>query len=146
MLDRRREANRTLRDNEERFRDGGAERTEVPIDRDVLARLRGLQDDDEADIVAELAGMFLEDARSGLEAVEEALQKDDAPTIERVAHKLKGGSGNIGAGGLVGLCARLEEMGASGDLSGGFQLLERLREELGKVDLALAAEVHGGQR
>src|SRR5215210_5294584 len=143
MLDRRREANRILRDSEERSRDCGAERTEAPIYRDVLARLRGLQNDDEADIVAELAGMFLEDARSGLQTVEEALQKGDAPTIETVAHKLKGGSGNIGAGGLVGLFTRLEEMGASGDLSAGFELLERLQEELGKVDLALAAEVNG---
>ena len=73
-------------------------RKEAPIDRDVLARLRGLQDEDEADIVADLAGMFLEDARSGLQTVEEALHKGDAPTIETVAHKLKGGSGNLGAG------------------------------------------------
>ena len=121
--------------------DRGTVRREAPIDRDVLARLRGLQDEDEADIVAELAGIFLEDARSGLQTVEEALQKGDAPTIETLAHKLKGGSGNLGAGGLVGLFTRLEDMGASGDLSAGFELLERLREELGKVDIALAAEV-----
>jgi HPt (histidine-containing phosphotransfer) domain-containing protein len=130
------------RNNEERFSAG---RREAPIDRDVLARLRGLQDEDEADIVAELATMFLEDARSGLQTVEEALQKGDAPTIETVAHKLKGGSGNLGAGGLVGLFTRLEDMGASGDLSAGFELLERLRKELGKVDLALAAEVQGDE-
>ena len=121
----------------------GTARREAPIDRDVLARLRGLQDEDEPDLVAKLAGMFLEDARSGLQTVEEALQKGDAPTIETVAHKLKGGSGNIGAGGLVDLFTRLEDMGASDDLSAGFGMLERLREELGKVDLALAAEVQG---
>ena len=83
------------RNNEERFSAG---RREAPIDRDVLARLRGLQDEDETDIVAELATMFLEDARSGLQTVEEALQRGDAPTIETLAHKLKGGSGNLGAG------------------------------------------------
>jgi HPt (histidine-containing phosphotransfer) domain-containing protein len=131
------------RNSGERFSAG---RREAPIDRDVLARLRGLQDEDETDFVAELAGMFLEDARSGLQTVEAALQRDDAPTIETVAHKLKGGSANLGAGGLAGLFTRLEEMGASGDLSAGFELLERLREELGKVDLALAEEVHGGRK
>lgn len=130
------------RNSEERFSAG---RREAPIDRDVLARLRGLQDEDEADIVAELAGMFLEDARSGLQTVEEALQKGDAPTIETVAHKLKGGSGNLGAGALVGLFTRLEDMGASGDLSAGLELLERLRKELGKVNLALAAEIQGDE-
>src|SRR5215210_8409498 len=40
---------------------------EAPLDHDVLAGLRGLQGDDETDIVAELAGMFLDDARSGLQ-------------------------------------------------------------------------------
>ena len=49
--------------------------------------------------MAELAGVFLEDARSGLQEVEEALQRGDAPAVERVAHKLKGGSGSMGAGG-----------------------------------------------
>jgi HPt (histidine-containing phosphotransfer) domain-containing protein len=49
--------------------------------------------------VAELAGVFLEDARWGLQEVEEALQRGDAPAVERVAHKLKGGSGSVGARG-----------------------------------------------
>ena len=69
------------------------------LDREVLARLRGLQGDEETDFVAELAGVFLEDARWGLQEVEEALQRGDAPAVERVAHKLKGGSGSMGARG-----------------------------------------------
>lgn len=69
------------------------------LDREVLARLCGLQGDKETDFVAELAGVFLEDARWGLQEVEEALQRGDAPAVERVAHKLKGGSGSMGARG-----------------------------------------------
>ena len=115
---------------------------ETTIDREALARLRGLQDEDEADIVAELAGMFLEDARSGLQTLEEALQKGDAPTVERAAHTLKGGSSSMGAKGLVGLCTQLEDVGASGDLSPGSWLLEEIREELKRVDMALEAEVY----
>lgn len=52
--------------------DGGAVRMEAPVDREVLAGLRGLQGEEETDIVAELASVFLDDARSGLEEVEEA--------------------------------------------------------------------------
>jgi HPt (histidine-containing phosphotransfer) domain-containing protein len=59
----------------------GTARMEAPVDREVLARLRRLQGENEPDIVAELAGMFLEDAHSRLEAVEEALQKGDAPAV-----------------------------------------------------------------
>jgi CheY-like chemotaxis protein len=81
----------------------GTAQTEAPIDREVLARLRGLQGEDEPDIVAELAGVFLVDAHSRLQAVEEALQKDDAPDVERMAHMLKGGSGSMGATGISGL-------------------------------------------
>ena len=49
--------------------------------------------------MAELAGVFLEDARWEHQEVEEALQRGDAPAVERVAHKLKGGSGSMGARG-----------------------------------------------
>jgi two-component system, sensor histidine kinase and response regulator len=117
--------------------DVGTARMEAPVDREVLARLRRLQNEDEPDIVADLAGMFLEDARSRLVAVEEALQKGDAPTVERTAHTLKGGSGSMGARVMFGLCALLEEIGASGDLSQGSELLGRIREELGRVERAL---------
>jgi HPt (histidine-containing phosphotransfer) domain-containing protein len=123
--------------------DVGTAHMEAPIDREVLARLRGLQGEDEPDIVAELAGTFLEDACSRLKAVEVALQKDDAPAVERVAHTLKGGSGRMGARGMFDLCAQLEDVGASGHLSQGFELLGRIREELERLARALEAEVSG---
>ena len=125
--------------------DVGTAHMEASVDREVLARLRKLRDEDEPDIVAELAGMFLEDARSRLDAVEEALQKGDAPAVERAAHTLKGGSGSMGAKGMSGLCAQLDDVGASGDLSQGSQLLGRIREELGRVERALEAEVSGNR-
>jgi two-component system, sensor histidine kinase and response regulator len=74
---------------------------------------------------------------SRLAAVEEALQKGDAPAVVRVAHMLKGGSGSMGARGMFGLCAQLEEVGASGHLSQGSELLGRIREELERVARAL---------
>ena len=125
--------------------DGGTVRMEAPVDREVLAGLRGLQGEEETDIVAKLASVFLDDARSGLEEVQEALQKGDAAAVERVAHKLKGGSGSMGARGMVGLCTQLQDLGASGDLSRGPTLLERIRDELERVDRALEAEVHANR-
>jgi HPt (histidine-containing phosphotransfer) domain-containing protein len=76
-------------------------------------------------------------------AVEEALQKGDAPTVERTAHTLKGGSGSMGARVMFGLCAQLEDIGASGDLSQGSELLGQIREELGRVERALEEEASG---
>jgi HPt (histidine-containing phosphotransfer) domain-containing protein len=85
--------------------DVGTAHKETPVDREVLARLRRPQGEEEPDIVADLAGMFLKDARSRLVAVEEALQKGDAPAVGRAAHALKGGSGSMGARRMSGLCA-----------------------------------------
>jgi Hpt domain len=83
----------------------GTAHTEGPVDREALARLRRLQGEDEPNIVADLAGIFLNDARSRLVAVEEALQKGDAPAVERAAHTLKGGSGTMGSRRMSSLCA-----------------------------------------
>jgi chemotaxis protein histidine kinase CheA len=113
--------------------DLGTTHMEATVDREVLARLRRLQGEGAPDIVAELT----------LEAVEEALQKGDAPAVERAAHALKGGSGSMGAMGMSGLCAQLEDLGASVDLSRAPELLGRIREELGRVERALEAEVSG---
>jgi two-component system, sensor histidine kinase and response regulator len=81
--------------------------------------------------------------RSRLDTVAEAWQKGDAPAVERAAHTLKGGSGSMGAKGMSGLCAQLEDVGTSGDLSQGSQLLGRIREESGRAERALEAEVSG---
>jgi HPt (histidine-containing phosphotransfer) domain-containing protein len=45
-----------------------------------------------------LADSFQSDTRSGLQEVDETLQTGDAPAVERVAHKLKGGLGGMGQG------------------------------------------------
>src|SRR5215213_9836239 len=101
--------------------DVGTAHKEAPVDREVLARLRRLQGE------------------------EEPVQKGDAPAVGRAAHALKGGSGSMGARRMSGLCAQLEHVGASGDLSQGSERLGRIREELGRVERALEAEVSGNR-
>jgi HPt (histidine-containing phosphotransfer) domain-containing protein len=114
---------------------------EAPLDQDVLVGLRDLQGGGETNIVAKLASMFLDDARSGIQALEEAVGECDALAVGRVAHTLKGSSGNMGARRMSALCAELEGAGASGDIEQSQELLQRLREEFGRVDRALGAEV-----
>ena len=112
-----------------------------PVDAAVLAGLRELGD---AELVADLAGMFLGDAEARLAALRGALENGDADTVERAAHTLKGSSGNMGAARMAAVCAELEEAGASGDLGRAPGLLARLEEELGRVRPALEAEVARG--
>ena len=126
--------------------EGGAAYAGPILNPEVLAGLRDLQDEDDTDFVAELTGIFLEDARSGLSALEEAVRRGDAPAIERVAHMLKGSSGSMGASRMSGLCARLEAAGASEDLSMAPRLLGRLEEEFGRVERELKARAEGSKR
>jgi hypothetical protein len=108
--------------------DVGTAHMEAPIDWEVLARLRGLQGEDEPDIVAELAGTFPERRRAGCGAGGAHAQR---------------WLGSMGARGMFDLCAQLEDVGASGHLSQGFELLGRIREELERLARALEAEVSG---
>ncbi len=95
-------------------------------------------------MLSELTEMFLEDTSSALAALEEASKSEDASSLKRVAHTLKGSSGNMGARGMAELCAKLQVVGASGDLSRASPLLERLKAEFGRVRSALKAELQRG--
>ena len=116
--------------------------TEDPLDHAVIEGLRELGD---PEMLQELGGMFFDDANSALRALREALQGNDAHSVELVAHMLKGSSGNMGARRMSALCAQLEDAGASGDLSRAPQLLGDLEAEFGRVRPALEAEMSRGR-
>jgi HPt (histidine-containing phosphotransfer) domain-containing protein len=94
---------------------------------------------------SELAQLFFEDTSSGLAALRGAVEVGDARTVERVAHTLKGSSGNMGAARMAKICSGIQEVGTSGDLSRAPELLEGLEGEFGRVRLALGAEVEGSR-
>ena len=111
------------------------------LDPEVLANLRDLGD---AELLAELAEMFFGDASSRLGELREAVEAGDAARVGRVAHTLKGSSGNMGARRMAAICAELQDVGDSGDLAQAPGLLEGLEEEFGRVRPALEAELEGG--
>jgi two-component system, sensor histidine kinase and response regulator len=115
--------------------DGG---TTEPLDQSVLAGLRELGDQG---FLAELYELFLEDVPAQLEALRKDIEGGDAPSVERVAHTLKGSCGNIGATRMATICAELEEAGRSGDLACAPALAARLKAELGRVRVALEEEL-----
>jgi HPt (histidine-containing phosphotransfer) domain-containing protein len=116
-------------------------RPREPLDRGIIANLRDLQDEDEPDLLEEIAGVFLTGAVSRLEALNEAVREDDAPSVEREAHALKGSSVNMGALLMARICDRLEHAGRSGDLTPAPELLHQLEEEFERVRPALEVEI-----
>jgi two-component system sensor histidine kinase/response regulator len=116
----------------------GPTETEDPVDHAVIENLRELGG---SEMISELAEMFLDDARSDLRTLREAVEESDARSVERVAHTLGGSSGNMGATRMAVICAELQNVGTSGDLGHAAELLYRLEEEFGRVHQALEAEV-----
>ncbi len=113
---------------------------ETSIDYAVLEGLRELQQDGEPDFLVELIELFLNGIPPQLTALREAIEGDDAGTIERISHALKGSCGNMGARQMVTLCAKLQDAGSSGNFAGAPELLGSLEAEFGRVRLALEAE------
>ena len=118
-----------------------SEETGPSLDAVVVESLRDLGGDE---MLSELTQLFLDDADSNLAALKEAIEKRDATSVERVAHKLKGSSGDMGATWMAESCGQLQDAGASGDLTVAPALLERLEEEFEHVRSALKAEVGVG--
>jgi two-component system, sensor histidine kinase and response regulator len=111
------------------------------VDWSVLAGLRELQGEGEPDILEELMVLFLADVPPQLVALREAVQSGDARSIERIAHTLKGSSGNIGAVRMEAICTELEEMGRSEDLRTVPARISRLEEEFGRVRVVFEKEL-----
>jgi CheY-like chemotaxis protein len=90
-----------------------SEETGPSLDAVVVESLRDLGGDE---MLSELTQLFFDDADSNLAALKEAIEKRDGTSVERVAHALKGSSGNMGATRMAELCGQLQDAGASGYL------------------------------
>jgi CheY-like chemotaxis protein/HPt (histidine-containing phosphotransfer) domain-containing protein len=111
---------------------------DAAVERGVLEGLRDLGGDE---MLSRLVRMFLDDAASNLSVMRRAVDEGDAAAVKRVAHNLKGSSSNMGAARMAGICSRVQEVGASGDLSSAPPLLVRLATELERVRAALEDEL-----
>jgi two-component system sensor histidine kinase/response regulator len=124
--------------------EGSATREESekdPLDRSVLAGLRELQEEGEPDLLEELIELFLADVPPQLVALRKAAEADDAHSVERIAHTLRGSCANMGAVEMETLCTELQEMGRSGELRAAPGLIARLEEEFGRVRAVFEEEL-----
>jgi HPt (histidine-containing phosphotransfer) domain-containing protein len=80
------------------------------IDRGVLASYKDLQQPGEPDIVVKLIDLFMDRSSESITCLQRAALAGDLSEVIRQAHGIKGSSGNIGAGVMAGLSARLEKV------------------------------------
>lgn len=84
---------------------------------------------------------FLEDMPGYLQEMEEAITADDAGTLRRLAHVVKGAAGNLGALAMASAAHDMEALAESGTHATGNALLLRLRTEFALIEPNLLAEL-----
>jgi two-component system, sensor histidine kinase and response regulator len=99
---------------------------------------------DDADLMAEVAELFLDSAPGLLAHVREAIARGDAPGLERAVHALRGAASNFGAADTVAAAARLEAMGRGGELTGADAAYADLERAITRLLGALAAQRPNG--
>lgn len=106
----------------------------TPFDyRTALDRVGG-----DAELLKELAQLFLEESARMLAELRAASQRADVKTIERTAHGLKGAVANFGACAATEAALRLEQLGREGNLAEVESALATLEAELAVVQAELA--------
>ena len=90
--------------------------------------LERVQNDRE--LLIELLDIFLEDCPAKVNAIEEALEKNDFAQLRDIAHSMKGASGNISAKRIYELFLQIEQMTKNNDISAIPQCLKELDAQL----------------
>ncbi len=105
------------------------------VDRDALVELL----DGNPDLVVTIIDSFLDDCPDYMEAIREAVEHEDATTLEREAHRLKGAAGSLRAEPVSEAAQALEEIGHSDDFTGAEAALDTLEQEIDRLTEGLRA-------
>jgi HPt (histidine-containing phosphotransfer) domain-containing protein len=101
------------------------------------ATVRELLDGGGADLLAELVGLFNEDAPRHVARLREAVGGLDTAEVARLAHALKGSAATLGARLMSATCAELEAASRAGRTDVG-PVMARLEQQTDDVLRALA--------
>jgi two-component system sensor histidine kinase/response regulator len=114
-------------------------RTNVrPVDRAALLEVVG----GKAERLGKLVQVFLTETAKLRQAMREALVRDDAEQLKRVAHSFKGAVGVFGFAAVTQAAQELESLGRSGNLVDAGRAFTRLEQEIQRLEPALAELVN----
>jgi CheY-like chemotaxis protein len=98
-----------------------------------LARIEG-----DAELLAEMVRLFLEDGPKLVASICEAVSRRDAKALEQAAHTLKGSVSNFSAPSAFEAAQRLEMMGRQSDLNHAAEACSALKTEMERLKSALS--------
>ncbi len=78
---------------------------------------------------------FLDNVRAQIGTIHQAISSGDAEVVRKEAHSIKGGAANLTADELSRIAFKLENIGKSGLLEGGTEVLERLEREFHRLEV-----------
>ncbi|MDB5082070.1 MAG: domain S-box protein [Chloroflexi bacterium] len=107
------------------------------LDEAVLQNLLKLQSVSGTDVLGKVIDLFSENTPKRLAELKESINLNDANALARIAHSLKGSSGNVGASHLATLLAELEDLNREGNMDRVTGLLGRIETEFEQAKVAL---------
>ena len=90
--------------------------------------------EEDKEFLMEIVEGFLENVRAQIGTIRQAISDGDAEVVSREAHSIKGGAANLTADVLSKIAFELENIGKSGALEGGIEVLERLEKEFHRLE------------
>ena len=111
----------------------------TPFDREeMLERLGG-----DTVLLDDVLVVFLEECSKMFEEVRGAVDEGDPKRVHRAAHSMKGALVNISAGPAAAAAKQLELLGNEERLAEGTPVLERLQQEIERLQQVLATQTAG---
>ena len=95
----------------------------------------------EPDYIKSLIAEYIETGNQLLDQMDAAYAQQDAKTLHRAAHTLKGHAMSYGALEFADICLKLELQAKTGDLGGAQEQINHIREVYPEVIAALEAEI-----
>ncbi|MCU1352725.1 MAG: domain S-box [Acidimicrobiales bacterium] len=125
---------------------GHASATELTIDQLVVDELRAVGAAAEVDLFGDLVHQFFQDTEPELVELRDALGVGDRPKVSRIAHNIKGSSGQLGGRRLSLACGRLERKASAGLLADVHSALHEVELEYRELCSALTQQVSTAAR
>jgi HPt (histidine-containing phosphotransfer) domain-containing protein len=104
---------------------------------DALHRL-----DHDQDLLREIVLIYVEDSPGMLTTIQRAVEQGDASSLQRAAHSLKGLAATLSARDTANAAYRLEQLGASGNLTEAKPALTALEQRLTELNESVDAFLH----
>ena len=107
------------------------------IDLERLEKVRGFQQEGKPDILKTIVNLFLDTVPERITQIRAASQNNDLPSIEKLAHSLRGSAGAVGAVLMTDICLQLENLKSLDTLDVRRSFIQSLDEEFTCVKAVL---------